>query len=230
MKNISQAVTNLMKTLPYGIVYLVCGVLIALIAIVENMTAIDIATWIIAISGTVAASTIAVYYAQYKSDHERSRREKAVDLILEWSKNLNEKSSIARKFAETLDAQKSLSLFKQEPFEIDSKSLELFFGYIGKKKEEGNDKYKLTFEEVTKVRWDVIKYLNVLESILSAWRHNIADNEMIREQFKYLVKPSEGHDVLKEFRKAAENSYPAIDEFVSKLENNENKEGKEKIA
>ena len=227
MKN---AFINIVKSIPLGISYLAIGSLITILLISKNFSPVEIATWIIAVAGAITTSTIIIYYKQYKSDHERSRREKAVELLLEWTKNLNEKSSLARKFAETLDQKQSISLFKQEAFETEKTNKRILEGYFGKEiKENGN--ISLSVEEVSKIRWDVISYLNLLEAVLMAWRHNIADKEMILEEFKYLVKPSEGHDVLKEFRIAAGDTFPAIGEFVEEIErNNLQKAGKNKIA
>jgi len=132
--------------------------------------------------------------------------------------NLNKKSSLARKFVETLDQKQSICLLKEEAFETEETNKKILEGYLEKEIKKENGKIALSVEEVSQIRWDVISYLNLLEAVLMAWRHNIADKEMIFEEFKYLVKPSEGHDVLKEFRKAAGDTFPAIDEFVKKLE------------
>lgn len=51
---------------------------------------------------------------QLKTDHERSRREKSVELLLEWAKNLNEDSSLARKIVESLNEEQTINLFNQE--------------------------------------------------------------------------------------------------------------------
>jgi len=212
---------SLASSIILGISYLAIGALITLLLISNNFSSIEIATWIIAVVGAITTSTILIYYRQYKSDHERSRREKAVDLLVEWTKNLNEKSSLAKKFAETLDQKQSLCLFNQETFMTEVKNKKLLDAYFAKKIEAKDNKIHLSMEDVAQLRWDVISYLNLLEAILTAWRHNIADKDMILEEFKYLVKPSEGHDVLKEFRAASCGSFPAITQFVSTLESNQ---------
>jgi hypothetical protein len=74
----------------------------------------------------------------------------------------------------------------------------------------------------------------MLESILVTRRHNIADGEIIKEQFRYLVSPTEGHYILKNLRKAmgGANVYPAIEAFVEDLEKESSAlpQGKRKIA
>lgn len=83
------------------------------------------------------------------------------------------------------------------------------------------------------MRWEIVTYLNSLESILSAWRHNTADKEMIEEQFRYMVSPKDGHYILEKFREAAggAHTYPSIDQFVSHLKTvRANPNGKPKVA
>ena len=62
-----------------------------------------------------------------------------------------------------------------------------------------------------------MSYLNLVESVLSGWRHNIADRKILEEEFRTLVKDAEGHPLLGAFRKAAggEASWPALEEFIS---------------
>jgi len=55
---------------------------------------------------------------QLKTDHERSRREKSVELLLDWTKNLKENTSLARKIVESLDDEQSRNLFNQEDVRI----------------------------------------------------------------------------------------------------------------
>jgi len=183
------------------------------------------ANWVIAGGTCLTSVTVMFLWWQIRDDHERSRRSKASELILEWSKNLKEKSSLARKFSETLGPKNSRLLFSQKSFKItiDDNNRELFYAYFYDK---NNDSFNgedpqvegLDVKMVAELRWDVVCYLNLLEAIMMSYRHGIADKELIFEQFQFLVNPVEGHDVLKEFRKASGHSYPAIDQFVKDIE------------
>ena len=198
--------------------------------------------WIIALASWVTAFTIIILWKQLTADHERSRREKAVQLLQDWTINLNHKSSIARKFAETLSADDARALYKQEAFKVDSKFQNLVQGCLNGNSslnnpalswKEGED-MDLSVKVVSEIRWEVISFLNMLEAVLTAWRHNIADREILMEEFQYLVSPEEGHYILKEFRTAAggRNAYPAIEDFVLELESRKSNvgNGKQKIA
>lgn len=163
-------------------------------------------------------------YRQLKADHERSRREKSVEMLLEWNKQLKEDSSLARKIAESLNEEQSRKLFNQEIVEIDSKfkpSLMKLFGITDEKLlDENNSKVKLDEGQVSKLRWHLITYLNSLESILVAWQYSIVDREIIEHQFSYLISPEKGHSALKYFRTATggEKTYPAIELFSRHLD------------
>ncbi|ART83263.1 hypothetical protein CBP31_12055 [Oceanisphaera profunda] len=191
--------------------------------------------WVIATASSVAALGIIVVIFQakvtvkqlntsiqgLKSDHERSRRERAIELLRHWDSSLTLNSVMARKFAETLEFNQSKCLLKQQPFKISSEHYGLFVGSLSsmsaRLRDEGipKDKLQVTEREFSEIRWAVISYLNLLETVLTAVRHNIADKEMLYEQFTYLVSPSEGHYILEDFRNAAGGSktYPSIEAF-----------------
>lgn len=80
---------------------------------------------------------------------------------------------------------------------------------------------QLELSEVTKLRWTIISYLNLLESILVAWHHEIVDKGIIEKQFAYIFSPENGYDGLENFRKAAggAKSYPVIYKFIEHLKN-----------
>lgn len=171
----------------------------------------------------------------FSQDHERSRNEKAVDLIRDWTKVLNQKSSAARKIVEQLDKQTCVKLSKQEKFSIDKSdaNIHLLKVLFGEDFKSQNDKIEIDVAKATQLRWEIVTYLNILESVLIAYRHNVADREIIKEQFRYLVNPNENHFVLEEFRKVVgDESFPGIKDFAKELitEKGQTKEGKAKTG
>lgn len=200
--------------------------------------------WISAIASSITALGIVFLWYQIfvmkkniDIDNEKSRREYAVNLILEWSKSLKRYSSISRKLVETFNEEQARKLWKSESFyvELDKKDLvEASLATCDDKEQLKleNEKIILTNKQSAFLRWTIICYLNFLESILIAKRHGIADKEIIKEEFRYLVKPQEGHSILKNFRKACGGnvSYPAIEEFAIELEGQNNVfDGKKEI-
>jgi hypothetical protein len=158
--------------------------------------------------------------SRFSQDHERSRNEKAVDLIRDWTKILNQKSSAARKIVEQLDNQTCIKLNKQEKISIDKTetNLNLLKAVFEEEINSDSDKVEIDIRKSTQLRWEIITYLNILESVLIAYRHNVADRQIIKEQFRYLVNPTENHFVLEEFRKATgEENFPGIKDFAKEL-------------
>lgn len=160
-----------------------------------------------------------------KADHERSRREKSVDLLMEWSKNLKEEGSLARKIIECLSEQQCQELFKQEEVKISKKHevlLRRFFPDLKSPINEKEETITINETQATSLRWHAITYLNSLEFTLVAWQYSIVDRDIIEKQFQYLFNSANANDeVLKHFRKAAggAESFPAIEVFAAHVAN-----------
>jgi hypothetical protein len=184
-----------------------------------------ILSWLTAIASLITAGGIWFLWLQIKADHERSRRERACELVLEWSKSLRQGSSLARKLVETFTEEQARKLHKSEALEIEGDKYEIIKACLEESTdtariEQANGKVKLNGRQSSILRWHIVCYLNTLESILMARRHGVADRKMINEQFRYLVSPTEGHSILRNYRQASggANVYPAIEEFVQELE------------
>lgn len=168
----------------------------------------------------IASKELKQARADMEGDHERSRRERAIELFAAWARHLNQRAAASRKFSERLSSDQARALFNQDSFEVDEKYLGLLTAALsGKAPVPENGKIKLTEELASEIRWQIVTYLNNLEAILAAWLHNVADKQIIEEQYRFLISPSEGHYILQEFRNVAGGShtYPAINEFVKHI-------------
>ncbi|MFP0274698.1 hypothetical protein FSC02_16020 (plasmid) [Acinetobacter indicus] len=157
---------------------------------------------------------------QFEADHERSRREKTVDILFEWDKRLKKEGALARKIVETFSAEQCRELTAQSPLLVSGKLKPHLHQLFGPDLElDQNNLIHLNEAHSSELRWHVITYLNALESVLVAWQYSIVDREIIEHQFSYLFKPSDGHEGLKHFRIATggEDSYPAIEIFASHI-------------
>ena len=72
----------------------------------------------------------------------------------------------------------------------------------------------------------VIKYLNILEVIMYAWKANFVNRDVIEKEFSYLVKSErDGSVVLKELRDMlGQESFPGIYSFCEELSKKTRKE------
>lgn len=169
------------------------------------------------------AIQIYISHRQIKTDHERSRRERSVDILMEWSRNLKKEGSLARKIIECLNEEQCREVFNQQEIRINKKHEALLIQLFGKENlpdtQQATDLIILSEAQTTELRWHAISYLNCLEFTLVAWQYSVVDKEIIETQFSYLFRPADGHEVLKHFRKAAggENSYPATEIFTAHI-------------
>lgn len=182
----------------------------------------NVATIVQSVAALGIAFQIWLSHQEIKADHERSRREKSVELLIEWSKNLKEEGSLARKIIECLSEQQCQEIFNQESVKVSKKHETLLKQFFkdGFSDNQGDDPDTITINETqsSSLRWHVINYLNTLEFTFVAWQYSIVDREIIETQFQYLFNSTNGNDeVLKHFRKAAggAESFPAIEVFAA---------------
>jgi hypothetical protein len=172
-----------------------------------------------------------------KKDHERSRREIAIKMMMHFDKNLDQKSSMARKLLEQLDQAQIQKIYNQEEVEINSEHENLILGVLQGEQilsKTDDEKFvKLNRRQSSNIRWATVKYINLLETVLAAWHYGIADQEIITTEFKYIYDPKRDEKAIDTFRKIAggKENFPAVHNFICALSNksNEPEKGKDKI-
>lgn len=202
---------------------------------------VGIARVIEVIISILSMASIYFLYRQIKSEHEKGRREKAVELLLSWTLNVKPEANSAMKIVERFNKEQCVALQKEEQFSVDCILYSEIEAIVpskmktdleekdlksrcencnGDKKAQCVHDIELTLKQVKKIRYLIISYLNLLESVLVAWQYAIADKEIIEQQFAFLVRPKESKNCLEDFRVAcgSENSYPAIETFCRTLE------------
>lgn len=188
------------------------------------------ATSIATIAQAIFAGGIAFQIWQSKqglsADHERSRRERAIEILMEWTKNLSRENLFTRKILDTLSEDQCKSIFRHESFKMDKKHHLMLMHVIREIPASAapaptgdDDLIEISDYQSSTLRWHALSYLNSLEFTLIAWQYSIADREIIETQFQYLYNSSDGTEVLKNFRKAAGGStaFPAIEVFTAHL-------------
>lgn len=189
--------------------------------------------WIVAIASSVSAIGIIILWwqlqllsKQIKEDHERSRHQMSILLMRDWVGQLERETSAARKFAETLDKNQASNLWNEETLEVNSdkqkKFVEICLAQSDLNPEYNEKNCTLKEPAVSFIRWQVVRYLNSLETMLSAWRHNVASRNILEEELHYLFDKTKGHEGLLNIRQVAGiNAFPAIAEFEKAIKNKE---------
>ena len=89
---------------------------------------------------------------------------------------------------------------------------------------ENGEQIKLNELQTARVRYLVVQVLNVLESVLIAWKHGVTDGTIIEDEFRFIVKTKEDGFLLENFRAAVgKNKHPGIEAFTTYLKTKESK-------
>lgn len=189
---------------------------------------INLTDWITAITSTITAFTILLIWKQIRADHERSRRDKAVDLMqfMVNKPNLAVSSRPVVIFVEQLTEKQCECLQRLEPFEVnrdlEDALLNCLLAFDKEMKPQiVENKILLGKRELILIRSSIITYLNCLEIIATAWRHNIVDRDIIEEELVSILSPKKNRFVLEAFRLVT-GIYPSIAEFVEALKKKQN--------
>lgn len=199
----------------------------------------SITDWITAVAGLISAGAIVLLWRQTSHtakqvdllaedisfDHERSRRENAVNLIHRWIDTLPREMSATRKLVESLTAEEARLLNNEKALTLKVSPERLSFTQVYLRQanynceiDEARKEITIPAEAVSWLRWQAVKYLNTLESIMGAWHHGIADKEIIAEEFGYLLDEQRGYDAMEKFRGAiGHHAFPAINAFIEHL-------------
>lgn len=172
--------------------------------------------------------SILVLLFQIRSEHEKSRREKACELLFEWTKQRNKEMLYAKNIVETFTIEQCRELYLEE-FKLNALILSDIVAFFNIKTQPGADDI-LNKIAVRQLKHFITLYLNLLESILVAWQYSIADREIIENEFSSFYSPQEGHNFLQNYRIACgnEDKFPAIELFCIHIENERKEKLKEK--
>jgi hypothetical protein len=190
----------------------------------EGVTAI--ATCLAALFGFLALISVALLHKQIRADHDRSRRERAVDLMTCYVTThdpSNHQLLFGLNLAFVLTEDQCHSLWERETFEILEKHQHLLDTWRSacNASLNGSKSFKsggggssasvlmLSSSEVYLLRTIATNFLNKLELVASAWHNNVADRAMIEQEFVRVFCPKDGVYVLEKFRDAS-GIYPSV--------------------
>jgi hypothetical protein len=171
----------------------------------------------------LAADQLRLASQQFKEDHERSRRENAVNYLMDYVHHDEPELAAVRILVESLPKDACEDLAVPKEFFVDAKHKEYLLiclrrfateSQLEAQKESG--RIKLNFRQANRIRSLTISYLNGLEGVLTAWREGVADADIIWIQFARHVVPARDNPAFNVFCSAihAEDCYPSLMRFV----------------
>ena len=181
-----------------------------------------VADWIAGIGSVATFLVILLAWRQLVADHERSRRQNTVDILMEFSRTLSGKFSSAAHIVFLLGPPEVKNLYDNNPISIPESAkhyLESILETAVPDERVKNNSIALDSNETQKIRQEVSSYLNMLESVLSGWHLGVVDRPTIEREFSYLGATEKGQFLLQNYRDAAggTNSFPAIQLFSDHL-------------
>ena len=148
-------------------------------------------------------------------DHERSRRQFAIEIARDWNRSIGPETSAAQKLIQGLNEDQCNKIAKYESPVIIEKGK----GYLvdvcletpACRDQQGS--IILDDADVKHLRYLGANYLNEIEIVLSAWYKNVGDQDYIEEEFSFVTR----NMTMDRFRDAiGAGDYPAIDSFLSR--------------
>jgi len=195
-----------------------------------------IAEWITAVATALTTLSVLIIWRQVRADHERSRREKALELMEFWTTHTDYMSPFfvfGRQIVQSLTREQCELLFQREPFAVDRKIEHLVDAFradfahrlrtattrsrANASKDDNEKEILLTKTESAALRMIAITFLNMLEVVATAWRHNIADRGILEEEFADIISPRTNRFALDTFR-AVTGIYPSISMMEHQLQ------------
>ena len=196
--------------------------MVAIIFSVDKWTAGEWGTWASVFAQAALVGAVVVAWLQMKADHVRSRRERTLDLMQFWTTSIvphAKRVYAVRDLVSQLESKQCEALWKSEDLKLDVKHKVHLLHALGVSeadlKTTSDGEFMIIPREKTlQLRETLSFYMNCLEVVFCAWRHNIADSAFIAEEFGALLAPHPGSYPLDQIRYAT-GKYPSIAAFIT---------------
>lgn len=171
------------------------------------------------IAAALALLSLVIMRRQMKKEYDCRRREQTVQLVGRWSENLHPNINRIKRVCEKLNDDQCRKIYNEEEFLVSNEIYQEIIRALELKEEKQainpDDEYNVTAEISSKIHYELIYYLNQLETVLISWQHHISDDKIIEAQFSFLMDDREGKTILENFRRAcgSEKVFPAIEMF-----------------
>ena len=182
---------------------------------------------------TLVVLVVQLFYMikQYKNDHERSRRETVINLQKLWIETLNDKKTgQSRLFINCMSPDVCRDFWAEKEIEVaNTPKNKQILSYVCECNESdfktSDGLIKIEGTNLVTFRSHLIKYLNLLEIIFTAWNDNVGDQKMIEKEFGRNITSNNMDSILQ-----ATSYFPSIKSYIKKqAERDKNLEGKEKL-
>lgn len=169
---------------------------------------------------------------QLKADHERSRRELTLTLMHQWNTSISAVTAVAEKIVKRLSDEQCRKLANFQSFGLAPEHRQLLENCLADllpkdPLTEHGGQIVLSINQVTRLRFLAVEYLNQTETVLMGWHMSVVDREVIENEFQFLFDDKIGDDALAKFRTAmgGKEAFPALHEFGKMIGERKQQEG-----
>lgn len=139
---------------------------------------------VLALSAILIIPQIFLMRKQLKNNHEEHRRENTVNILHIWCNSLKKESSMSEDVVRKFNEQQCQSLYKHEPFGVSDEVIPSICKFCTLSKDDCPNCKITTSKRVegkilNELRYHVISYLNMLETVMVSWHLGIVDQETI---------------------------------------------------
>lgn len=169
------------------------------------------------ISAILIIPQIFLIKKQIKEGHEEHRRENTINMMYIWCNSLKKEASIAEEVARKLNDDQCGLLYQHQAFNVSDEIKNEICKFCPLPKSECSvckihTENRLEGKILNELRYHVICYLNMLETVMTSWHLGTVDRKTVENEFQFLVTPGKGM-ALSSFRHVA-GGYPLIEEFI----------------
>jgi hypothetical protein len=164
------------------------------------------------------ATNVASYH-QMRVAEDRAAKELAINLMLTWEQRLQFQTQTVARLVEKLDRDQCNKIEIGQEFFITEELKNLAELCMPeellplKQSEKG---VLIAGKALIYLRFTTVSYLNLVESILTAWHQNIIDRAVMEDQFAFLRH--DGENILEHFRIiSGVDYYPSTSKFLNRL-------------
>ena len=171
----------------------------------------------------LAKKQFELQHGVWKTQHERARREKAVEIIRTFTQSITFNWSSTHKLVERMATSQLKALNEGQPFAIpESEMHEVQAALPGESFKTEDHVIKLTGEQAYKLRFQALEVLNSAEMVFQAWDRDVADPKIIEDEMLFLYEPDAPQPTtcMQRFREIlqGERYFPALYKFIKHLQ------------
>ncbi len=167
-----------------------------------------------AVASVFGCFSLVLLVLQVASEHDRSRREKALDVIRGWDDVLTVNTFRYVALLSKLGEDAVVDIYAGRSVRV---SRDIARQCLPELAEQTQDDVLLSVERALEVRFTIITFLNSLESVALAYKHGVADRDVLAEAFQSFFAERKILQSCSRFMNLFGKSWPSIADVADEI-------------